>query len=360
MTQMDDLVSLYAFRDELRKEGAGELLGQVMQSSRLHSALGGAGALGGVGAAGGALVGAGVSAVKGYRKAREEGATVGQSLGNGALSSFGGARRGALIGGAAGLAAGGVGGALAPGRMEAARQALTTAGAGVGSAARFGQRQVHAVTGWRPGADTSSVRSIGAGAHGAQQTLDNAVQKANALHAAGVGGSDLARATKGVESASKGYQAAYRAERMGLSSIPGYAKSMKQNGVLPTMGAGFKEQWHSMSPGYKAMMIGAPLAETAIALRTPDQEGGPGKGERVARGMVGAVSGATMGSIPMATGMMLGHGLSGAAGAAGRVVDKFRHKSSPELSADASAGQVVPAERHMTANAAGVRPEVMG
>ena len=56
-----DLVTLYALRDELRKEGAGGLLSQAMASgSRLHAALGGAGALGGIGAAGGALLDAGV------------------------------------------------------------------------------------------------------------------------------------------------------------------------------------------------------------------------------------------------------------------------------------------------------------
>ena len=354
-----DLVALFAFRDELHKEAAGSLVGQALSNPRLRSALGGAGALGGIGAAGGALLGAGIEGVRGYRAARAEGAETGQALGVGASRALGGAQKGALVGGATGLAAGGLGGALAPSQMESARQALTGAGVGVGAAARFGQRQVHALTGWRPGADASSIRSIGAGAHGAQEALGNAVQKANSLHAAGVGGSELQRAVKGVDSAREGYGAAVRAERMGLNSIPGYVKSMGEHGVLPTMSAGFKEQWHSMSPGWKAVMIGAPLAETVHAARTPDQEGGPGKGERVARGLAGAVAGATMGGIPMTTGNLLQHGIGRAAGAAGRVVDRFR-RPTHDLSADASAGQVVPAERHMSENAAGGRPDVSG
>lgn len=355
-----DLVALYALRDELHKEGAGGLIGQALASPRLRSALGGAGALGGVGAAGGALLGAGAAGVKGYQAARAEGAGVGGALGAGAGAALGGAQRGAIAGGVAGLAAGGLGGALAPGRMEAARQALTTTGAGVGAAARFGQRQIHALTGWRPGADTSSIRSIGAGAHNAQEALSNAVQKANDLHAAGAGAGELQRASKAVDTARAGYGAAFRAERMGLTNAPGYVKSMANNGVLPTMSAGFKEQWHSMSPGWKAVMIGAPLAETINAVRTPDEPGGPGKGERVARGLAGAVAGATMGGIPMTTGNLLQHGIGRAAGAAGRVVDKLRRPPAFDPSADASAGQVVPAERYITENAAGRRGEVVG
>jgi hypothetical protein len=149
---------------------------------------------------------------------------------------------------------------------------------------------------------------------------------------------------------------------MGLTSVPGYIKSMKDNGVLPTMGAGFKEQWHSMSPGWKAVMIGAPLAETAHALKTPDEEGGPGKAERVARGLAGAVSGATMGGIPMATGTVLQGGISRAAGAAGHVVDRLRRRPVADASADATSGQVVPAERYVAGNnpLGGGRPDVGG
>lgn len=362
-----DLVSLYALRDELQKEGAGGLMGQVMGNARVHSALGGAGALGGIGAAAGGLLGAGVEGVRGYRSARAEGAGAGQALGAGAAQALGGARKGAIAGGTAGLALGGAGGAIAPGQMNAVRQAATTAGAGVGAAARFGQRQVHAVSGWRPGADPSSIRSIGAGAHNAQEALGGAVQKANDLHAAGAGGAKLESAVKNVGAAQKGYGAAVRSEHMGfnnasgraisqgeqggLSNVPGYVKSMKENGVLPTMSAGFKEQWHGMSPAWKAVMIGAPLAETVHAARTPDQEGGPGKGERVARGLAGAIAGSTMGAIPMATGSVLQGGIQRAAAAGGRVVDRLRRPTA-ELSADASAGQVVPAERHISANAA--------
>ena len=357
-----DLVTLYALRDELRKEGAGGLIGQALANPRLRSALGGAGALGGIGAAGGALVGAGVEGVRGFREARAEGASAGSALGSGALQALGGAKRGALVGGAAGLAAGAGGGALAPGRMESARAALTSAGGGVGSAARFGQRQVHAVTGWRPGAEASSIRSIGAGAHQAQEALSDAVSKAKALRATGETGAPLQRAIKSGLGAAKGYDAAARAEQMGLTSVPGYVKSMKDNGVLPTMSAGFKEQWHSMSPGWKAVMIGAPLAETAHALKTPDEEGGPGKAERVARGLAGAVSGATMGGIPMATGTLVQGGLSRAAGAAGRVVDRVRRRPAAEATADATSGQVVPAERHVAENntLGGGRPDAGG
>jgi hypothetical protein len=146
---------------------------------------------------------------------------------------------------------------------------------------------------------------------------------------------------------------------MGLTSVPGYIRSMGTNGVLPTMSAGFKEQWHSMSPGWKALMIGAPAAEVVHAVKTPDEEGGPGKAERVAKGLAGAVAGATMGGIPMTTGNLLQHGLGRAAGAAGRVVDRYK-KPVGELTADATHGQVVPSERYVTERAGGIHPEVTG
>lgn len=358
-------VALLAFRDEFRKEAAS--LRDVLANPRMQGALGGAGALGGVGAAVGALGGAGIQGVRAYRAAREEGADVRGSLLRGAGGALGGAQRGGTIGAVLGAGAGALGGAVSPGAAEGVRQALTGTKGGVGAAARFGQRQVHAVTGWKPvPGDNSSIRQIGAGAQGAADRLKGTVDQANKLHGVGASGRSLDKAVGAVEGARKGYGAAVRSEQMGLTSLPGYAQSMKEHGVLPTMSAGFKEQWHGMSPAWKAVMIGAPLAEAAHQAATPDQEGGPGKGERVAKGLAHAVVGSTMGAIPMtASNMLLSPMAGGVGGAVGKGIDFVRRRrpqqQQPQQYTPAEvSGQVLPTERHMSENAAGRPFEVGG
>ena len=124
-----DETTLSAFRDELRKLSA------------VHPALGAGltmGALGGLGAGG-----------YGYMKARSEGKSVSDSLGQAAKRGL----QGAAIGGAAGAGLG----ALTPGSVG-------------GAVSRFGQRQLHSVTGWTPSGMSreEGLQSMRAGAYDAR------------------------------------------------------------------------------------------------------------------------------------------------------------------------------------------------
>lgn len=319
---------------------------ELAKEADAKSMLGGAGALGGLGLAGGALLGGAHKGVKAYREARDQG----QSVGGAALSGLGGAaqgaQKGALIGGAAGLGLGAAAGHLRPELMGKARTALSEMKGPVGGASRFGQRQVHALTGWKPGESNSSIRSIGAGTHDAGQRAQKAEGALRSAVMGGKGGPEVSKSWKGLQHASKAYDAADAAEQHGLTSLPGYAKSVKERGLLPTAATGFKEQWHSMSPAWKAMMIGAPLAETATALTHHEHEGQPGRGEVIGRGLANAAVGATMGSIPMATSsLLLAPAASRAAGLVGRGVDKLRGKSRQEYSPLETSGQISPLER---------------
>ena len=385
---MDDLSLIY-MRAELSKSASA--INNLLSNPRLHGSLGLGGALGGIGAVGGALAGAGVKGVQAYRDAKEQGAGTGGAALHSLMGAAGGAQRGAMIGGAAGFGAGALAGAVRPGQASALRGRLSEM-AGIGGAARFGQRQVHAVSGWRPDqADASSIRQLGIGAHGAEQRLKGAVEHANFLHHAldqragragqlqdlikkdpslvgklqSLGGQsegqlrlDWLKAQREVRSARDGYDSAYRAEHRGLSSIPGLVQYASTNpgGAVDTLRNGFKEQWNSMSPGWKAMMIGAPLAEAGVAAMSPEQEGQPGKGARIGSSLANAAVGATMGAIPMTTANLLINPVaSGAGKLIGAGVDRLRSRHAPApLPAGApthntvpeTSGRILPEEAH--------------
>lgn len=274
--------------------------------------------LGGVGAGlgGGALVGAGAGGLMGgvssYRRARQEGSSVGGAVGNAVGGALKGAQKGALTGAVVGAA--GLGAAAGMGHAPELATRMTQAGGPMGSFARSGQRQVHALTGWTPDA---GIRSIRGGAYGAAERLTKA-QAATGPGAA----KELAQATRA-------HGAAEKAEKMGLTSLPGYAKAMfnkDTDGLTGSAGnvmrTGAAEQWHAGGLGNKALMVAAPaLAATDTLHKT--EPGGPGRLERAGRHL--GELGMMMGPIPMAGQMVAGGVLSGAGGRLGKALDKKPH-----------------------------------
>ena len=125
----------------------------------------------GSGAGMGSLVGAGAGGLIGgvhrYSQNRREGAGVGEA----ALGSLGGAARGALRGAAVGAVGGGALGAARPGALKPFEEMKR-----LGTMSRFGQRQVHSLTGV---GDKAYVRSIGGGASGTARELQEAAVAAN-------------------------------------------------------------------------------------------------------------------------------------------------------------------------------------
>lgn len=289
----------------------------------IQRGLGGLGAGAGIGG----LVGAGVGGVGGYREARREGAGRGEALVRGLGAAPKGAATGALVGGA------GLGALEASGAVPGAYGAATKAPGLLGSAARFGQRQVHALTGWTPRGqlDPAGARQIGAGAAGAIARR--------------------AGATKNLAAADRAVGAAEKAESMGLTSLPGFARSFKQNGVVPTVLAGIGQQWHGGSVVDKALMAGVPAA-TAINELGHDREG---RGGRLA-GLAGQTGMMAFGSLPLAGSLAVGAAGAGAAHALGKLRKQdpaLNHNPAPPETSPTGSGLAGPVERQYSDRATG-------
>lgn len=214
--------------------------------------------------------------------------------------------------------------------LARAGQTLQSATRGAGtSLSNFGQRQLHSLTGWTPSGGLQSI--------GGSPVAD--VQK------------QLSNATKpGVRARlQKALPHAQEAERMGLTSIPGYAKSLVTN-PGKTLSTGFKHQWHSSGPLGKAMAVGFPAVSVGASALEKETEDGPGKGENV-----GAALGnlAYMTPIPFVGQTALSVGLGEAGKRIGRGVDYLRGRrkkpqgtlAPPSSTAlESSSGQAGPSE----------------
>lgn len=359
--------SLY---DEMAKEALlpaslarlGTRVSTLARSPAMSRGLGGLGSGAGVGGLTGLVGGAGVSGMRGYREAQEAGATGQQAVAHGIARGLRGAAKGAIVG--AGLGGAGMGAAAARGLRT---PALTSAPSVIGSAARFGQRQVHGLTGWTPKSGISSIRG---GSWAAAKRADEAEKalrmtqrgeaKAGLINRlrggtpAEMQGRMLQGAEKAHTKAQKGLAASQKAEQMGLTSLPGYARSLRDK-PLQTIRAGFGEQWHSADPLTKAFIYGYPAAAAAKELRTPSQEGGKGKAERVGRSMGELAWG--MGPLPISSMMLAAPLLGAAGGGAGRILGKLRGKHQPvpePPSVDPAGGEAVPSEHIFSERAMGM------
>lgn len=303
--------SLGGFRAEMAK----------LSAPNWHQLIGGAGAGAGMGAALGGIAGAGVGAVKSYRDARSRGEGIGGAVAEGAGGALGGVTKGALVGAGLGAGAGAVAGHLRP---SAVSNVVHGEAPVLSSAARFGQRQVHGLTGWAP---EGGIQSIRGGAYDAKERVSSAE---SALRGA-KDSATRAAATKELEHAGKGLAASEKAEQMGLTSLPGIARSMKNNGVVNTLKADVANQWSGAGVGSKALMVGIPAMGAVQALTAEDGEAYSrrpservGKGEAVGSNIGQAVGGMLGSSVPIIGQTVLGAPIGFAGKMIGRGVDRLR------------------------------------
>lgn len=213
---------------------------------------------------------------------------------------------------------------------------------------RFGQRQLHSVSGYVPKGET--IESIGAGAADARKALKNAT-----------GGAEKERARAALK-------AEVDAQNKGLTNIPGFAKSLVKD-PKGTIGTALRQQWDGVSPLGKALTVGLPAAGLASDALSDDDGH---KKERIGAGIASTAAGLVTGSMPFVGSMAAGMGAGYLGGRIGHVFDKAKkpinalragtslqsHIQPPPNPEDAK-GMGMPVEREMSPNAAG-RPEVIG
>lgn len=250
-------------------------VGKYLGSTGGRKTLGLAGAMGGHGAAIGAGIGGIYKGYKGYSDAKEQGQDTEGALKAGLGAGVGGAMSGALYGGIAGAGAGAAVGRYHP-KADQLREALSTEKNWTGSLGRFGQRQMHGITGVTPEKGLESIRG---GSWRSQLDFDAIKAK----------GGDITKAQKtlDVDKAMAGG---------GLTSVPGIAKTFlgKNKDVSRTEAVKrmLGHQWHSQGAGGKALMVGMTGLPLMSAL-TSSSEGG--KGEQVGN-IIGSTAGAVVGS----------------------------------------------------------------
>jgi hypothetical protein len=299
---MSDLrdIQYEAMQDELHKLAMGH---------ELHQLLGNVGGAGGVGAAAGALIGGGVKGYTSYRRARDQGASVGDSLMYGGLNGVGGAMSGAVTGGLVGAGAAGAASIHSGAAAEKMRAALEHMPSTV---TNFGKRQVHAVTGWTPELhNPNSIGSIGLGSAARQPALDAATEHLKTVRAGGVepslvdkvmGRTAVQGAEKNLESAQAGFDAAHKAQEMGLTSIPGYLKSLAKH-PIDTVRAAAGDALKGQHPAMTAVQLGLPAFGIASAALTPANtpEEKAQRGRSIGRSVAGTAAGMLLSPMPMFT-----------------------------------------------------------
>lgn len=351
-------VHLQAFNDELEKTAW-----SMKPGTLLHRALGGAGAGAGIGGTLGALGGGTYGAIRGYRDTKEQGGSTGSALWTGLGEGVGGALRGGAVGAAAGGLLGSGVGALANAQSYS-NTMRGVADSGFGGAAHAGQRMVHGVTGWAP---EKGIASIGGGSADAAARLRTAEEAASKLpmgphQAKSPLATHAADTVKELESATSGLAAAQKAENMGLTSIPGWLGSVRNNGLAATVGADLADSWHSGGALHKGLLMGVPTALGAYELHQasqPTEPGGPGKAERYGLALGHIAGGLTGGSMPVLGNMVWGEGLAHAGKYTGRLVDKGRamHGKLVTPQPQSDSGQHVPAERIQSPSSLGMPNE---
>lgn len=309
---------------------------RILQSGRLGGGAAGAGA----GAVVGAGAGGAIEGTRAYREARNAGAGGGQSAMHALGRGIGGAAKGALLGAGVGAGAGVLKPSAASGL--AARQTGS-----LGAGARFGQRQLHGLTGWTPKGGIESIRGGAWEAKKRTEGIRSSLQKA-APDARG-------KLNKSLVKAERGQQWAQKAQDMGLTNIPGYAKSLVKNGPGKTISTGVKEQWHGSGPAGKALIFGFPAVTIGGELARPSKPGEAGRLERAGRN-VGDLA-YSMGPMPIASQMAAATALSAAGGQTGKLLRKKKQQRAnkhipapPQLDpagGDAVAGESIVTDRAM-------------
>jgi hypothetical protein len=314
---------MQAFNDEMAKVASvpQALMAHLSRAGTRNAVGAGIGSGFGLGLGAGALVGGAAGGHDAYTAAKERGAGGAGAALSAVGGGLGGAIRGAGKGALLGAAAGGAAGAALPARTFSATRGLQKVDNVAGTLSNFGQRQVHSLTGWKPGGGKRSIERIGAGAAPIRAELRKELGKATR---------DPSKLQQGM----KALSATEGAQRMGLTSIPGYARSVRDNGLLPTAKAGLQSQWAGSGARGKALMVGLPALSLAQAAQAPEGEGS-GHGERAGRIIGGAVGGLAA-PLSLAGSLAMSAGLERAGGAVGKTVDRARKLKQPEVPQEAS------------------------
>ncbi len=315
---------LPGFHDEVTK-----IAGIADFVTKNKGMLGSAGALLGHGAAAGAVLGGLHEGYKGYEDARAQGAS-GLGAGLGALGgAVGGASSGALGGALIGGGAGAALHTLRPQAADAARKALSAPGSRLGALGRFGQRQMHGLTGWTPPEGLSS-DAIRGGSWATGKALASAPK-------------DAKNYGKLVET----HALQKEVESKGLTNLPGVVGALAGSGRGDAAKLLAKHTWKNADPMMKAQLALAPVGAVA-AMAGPEEAGGPGKGERVGSSIGNTVGSLASSALPFGAGQLAMGAGRAAGGKAGKMVDWLRGKSSTDAANLATnEGQHIPTERHV-------------
>ena len=314
---------LRGFHDELEKIG-----GLADFVAKNQGMLGSAGALLGHGATAGAVLGGLHGAYKGYREAKDQGVGTGGAALHGLGGALGGLSSGALGGALIGGGAGAALHTLRPQAAESLRKALSSTESRFGALGRFGQRQMHGLTGWEPpeGFTSDAIRG------GSWKTKQVA---------------DAAAGTKGFEEALANHELQKKVESKGLTNLPGVLRALKgsERGEAAKLLA--KHTWKNADPLMKAQLALAPVGIGAAMVSPPDEH----KGESIGS-TIGNVVGGTIGTaLPFGAGQLAMAAGSRAGKEVGRAADWLRgrrgsHGSHTDASEIATnEGQHVPSQR---------------
>ena len=199
------------------------------------------------------------------------------------------------------------------------RKEAALAGA-LGSVARFGQRQLHGMTGWVPKAGIGALK------------LDPVAQAS------------------------------------GLTSLPAVWRAARNEGLSSVIRRGAATSMAGSGLGGKALMIGAPavqLGSTAMSEQTPEGQG-PSKEERMGRDIGSIVGNVAASPLPFVANTAVGEAAGQAGKYIGRGVHKVRtmltgktglHPNGPHAAQSTDltreSGQAVPSETLMTSRASG-------
>lgn len=361
---MNDL-TLKAFEravaGELEKTAAPNIAAGLQAAKALLGRQAGAiGAGAGVGALGGGLIGGLSKGIDGYQQMKDQGMTTGGALITGVGAGLGGALSGAAVGAGLGAGAGALSGARG---ADLARRVTDSEGV-ISAFARSGQRQLHGLTGALPPGHASTRDAMQAMRGGATDALARRSDALKELRAA-ADVRDRPRAEKALsvlDSATKGRDYALKAEEMGLTSAPGYLKSLAKNPV-DTLRTAVGAEWHGGGAGHKALMFGLPTGMAAAELAHGSKDGeGPGRVERAAKGLAHMAT--PLGVMPMAAHVAVGSALSRGLGVVGAGIDsKLKKGKTPKPAGpgpEADDSVAPPVQREFSNAALGKPPEGIG
>jgi len=208
---------------------------------------------------------------------------------------------------------------------------------------RFGQRQLHSLSGWTPKGfhNVHAIEAMGAGAAPARKILAGTARGP---------ARDRALATLAANE---------KAQEMGMTSLPGVLRSLVKN-PKETARAGWNQQMKGTTHLEKALTVGLPGAMLVSDAMSPDDGS---KGERIGAGVANTAVGMLTGGMPLAGGMVAGMAAGHVGGKIGRHFDKKKslHRSTVQAppNPEDSKGNGMPVEHVMSPSAHG-RSEVFG